>query len=65
MITVLWEKQCGCEAQSATNRLVTKVEDRGRGGLFVVTTFIPMPSCLGCDKPWRRVKPQEPATQGS
>lgn len=60
MNTVSFSKDCECkfgpgESSAATNRLITKTErDESTHSLKFIATFIPQPSCLKCDKPWRR-----------
>ena len=56
-----YRKDCDCKGASGTNRLITKIEQRGHA-LYSVVIFYPQPSCCVCDKPWVLMdSPQPPA----
>ena len=63
-IHIEWVKNCVCAAGAKTGQIVTKTEDRGAEGIFITTTFYPMPICDACKTPW--VKPEtRPAQEGA
>lgn len=57
-----WIKACGCNMPSSTNRTV--ISQVYESDCFKIkAVFYPMPSCEGCDTPWRQEPPCESPTE--